>query len=307
MPLIGLRKSNGPNGFGHNTTAEQVTEGLDLSGKTYLLTGCNSGIGLETLRVIALRGGHVIAAARTKEKAQTAIKRTKSEGNATPIACELSDPGSVRAAVNEIKALGRPLDGIICNAGIMALPKPERKYGLELQFFTNHIGHFILVTGLLDTLAADSRVVITASEAHRRAPREGIRFDDLGAEKEYTPWSSYGHSKLANILFAKELARRFDGNGRTANSLHPGVIHTGLVRHMNPLVNIVLTIARPFFLKSVAQGAATQCYLATHPNASAHNGEYFSDCNPARPTRPGRDGEMAQRLWDVSEEITSRI
>ncbi|HAA56770.1 MAG TPA: short-chain dehydrogenase/reductase SDR [Myxococcales bacterium] len=306
MSLVSLLKGKGPSGFGYGSTAEDVTQGIDLSGKTFLLTGCNSGLGLETLRVLSLRGAHVIAAARSVEKAENAIKQISA--NATPVACELSEPASVRACVQRVKSLGHPLDGIICNAGIMALPTLEQKYGHELQFFTNHIGHFILVTGLLDQLTDDARVVMVSSEAHRGAYKEGIQFDNLSGEKGYTPWGAYGQSKLANILFARRLAKNFEGTGKTAYSLHPGVIQTNLSRHMNPIVrNILFPVASVIAFKSIPQGAATSCYLATRPGVEAYSGQYFSDSNPKQPTKHGLDDVMADQLWVVSESIASNV
>jgi NAD(P)-dependent dehydrogenase (short-subunit alcohol dehydrogenase family) len=302
MSLFAAFKGVGPSGFGYGTTAEQATEGLDLRGKTYLLTGCNSGIGLETLRVLGLRGGHVIAAARTKAKArQAGVEADVSE--ITPVACELSDPASVRACVAEVQRSGRALDAIICNAGIMALSRPTRERGYELQLFTNHIGHFILVTGLLDALAAAGRVVMVSSRAHRNTPPGGILFDDLGYERGYKPWKAYGQSKLANILFARELARRLADAGQTAYALHPGVIQTNLGRHMGKAAQVVFGAVKPLFLKTVPQGAATQCYLATRPGLEAASGQYFADCNPARTSAYGADDALAARLWRVSEEI----
>jgi hypothetical protein len=167
MSLLATIKPNGPSGFGYGSTAEDVTVGLSLNGKTYLLTGCNSGLGFETLRVLRLRGAQVIAAARTLEKARAACASVK--GLTTPVACELAEPASVRASVATVKALNVPIDGIICNAGIMALPKLNQAYGYELQFFTNHIGHFMLVTGLIDTLATDAHVIAASSRAGRKA------------------------------------------------------------------------------------------------------------------------------------------
>jgi WW domain-containing oxidoreductase len=243
MSLVSMFKGKGPSGFGYGSTAEDVTEGLDLSGRTILLTGCNSGIGKETLRVLAKRGAHVIAAARTLEKAQAACNEVG--GETTPVACELSEPASVQACAAQVIALGRPLDAIICNAGIMALPTLNQKFGYELQFFTNHIGHFILVTSLLDSLATKGRVVMVSSDAHHRAPREGIQFDNLTGEREYGALANYGQSKLANLLFANHLAKRLEGTGKTANSLHPGVIHTNLARSMNPIAKGALAIAAP--------------------------------------------------------------
>jgi WW domain-containing oxidoreductase len=298
-------KGKGPSGFGYGSTAESVTEGLDLSGRTIVLTGCNSGIGKETLRVLTKRGAHVVAVARTVEKAQAACDEVG--GETTAVACELSEPASVQACAERVIGLGRPLDAIICNAGIMALPTLKQKLGYELQFFTNHIGHFILVTSLLDTLAENGRVVMVSSGAHNGAPKEGIQFDNLTGEREYGAFPNYGQSKLANLLFANHLAKRLQGTGKTANSLHPGVIHTNLARSMNPIARGALAIAAPLVLKSVGEGAATQCYLAVHPSVEGVTGKYFSDCNVGKPSSRGRDEAMAAKLWEVSEKIAAEV
>ncbi|MDH3200488.1 MAG: SDR family oxidoreductase [Myxococcales bacterium] len=305
MSLLSLFKGKGPNGFGYGSTAEEVTEGIDLSGRTMLLTGCNSGIGLETLRVLTKRGAHVIAAARTVEKARAAGDQVG--GGITAVACDLAEPATVLDCVQQVKATGRPLDAIICNAGIMALPKLKQKYGYELQFFTNHIGHFMLVTSLVDNLANNGRVVIVSSEAHHQAPAEGIQFDNLSGERGYTPFGSYGQSKLANLLFANQLAKRLVGTGKTANSLHPGVIHTNLTRNMNPIVEVAMGIGAALVLKSIPEGAATQCYAATHPGMQGVSGKYLADCNESRPGRHGRDPAMAEKLWEVSERIVAEV
>lgn len=305
MSLLGALRGKGPNGLGYNTTAAEATEGVDLSGKRILLTGCNSGIGFETMRVLTERGATVLGAARSLEKAKDA--GAKVTGETIPVVCELSEPESVFAAAKAVKEMGEPLDVIVCNAGIMALPKLNQQHGYELQFFTNHIGHFILVTELLELLADDGRVVMVSSEAHRQAPREGIQFDNLSGEKGYTSWLAYGQSKLANILFAKELARRFEGTDKVANALHPGVINTNLARHLNSIVDVAMSAISPIALKSIPQGAATQTYLAAHPDAAKVSGEYFSHCNPARPTSKARDAELAKKLWEKSEEIVAEF
>jgi NAD(P)-dependent dehydrogenase (short-subunit alcohol dehydrogenase family) len=270
-----------------------------------LVTGSNSGIGLETVRVLGKRGARVIAAARTEEKARLATANLA--GEFVPVACELSDPASVRACVDAVKKQGRKLDSLICNAGIMALPNLERACGYELQFFTNHIGHFMLVTGLLDSLADNGRVVVLSSAAHGSAPPGGIQFDNLTGDKGYMSWLAYGQSKLANLLFAKELSRRLSGTNKTANAVHPGVIATNLARSMNPLVRIGLSVASPLAFKSAAQGAATQCYVAVHPQVDGKTGEYFADCNVARSSRYSRDPELASRLWEESERIVAGL
>jgi WW domain-containing oxidoreductase len=248
----------------------------------------------------------VLGTARTVEKARAACDAAGA-GRAIPLACELADPRSVRACAEEVRRRGVRLDAIVCNAGIMALPRAERAFGIELQLLTNHVGHFLLVTSLLDALAEDGRVVMVSSEAHRRAPRGGILFDDLGAERSYSPWGHYGQSKLANILFARELARRLGGTRRTANALHPGVIKTELSRHMSPLANLVFALAGPIALKTVPQGAATETFLAVHPSVATATGGYWADCNPAATTPEGSDPALARRLWDVTEELVARL
>jgi WW domain-containing oxidoreductase len=305
MSLYQHFKGKGPSGFGYGSTAEEVTAGLSLEGKTILVTGCNSGLGLETLRVLSLRGARVLGTARTLEKARAACGAVG--GQAVPLACELSDPSSVRACVAAVKAGGHRLDALIGNAGIMALPKREQAFGVELQLFTNHVGHFMLVTGLLDRLAEDGRVVMLSSDAHRMAPKAGILFDDLAGDRGYTPWGHYGQSKLANLLFAKELARRLAGTRKTATAVHPGVIRTNLGRHMPGFANFVFGLVGPLVLKSVPQGAATQVYAAVHPAVAGTSGAYFADCNVARPRPDADDPALARRLWEVTEKIVAGL
>jgi WW domain-containing oxidoreductase len=305
MSIYGWFASKGKTGFGYNSTAEEVTEGLSLDGKTMLVTGCNSGLGLEAMRVLALRGARVAGTARTVAKAKEACDSVK--GATVPLACELSDPASVRACVAEVKKQDLKLDAIICNAGIMALPKLEKAHGYELQFFTNHIGHFILVTGLLDQLTDTGRVVMLSSSAHTRAPKGGIELDNLDGAKNYTAWGNYGQSKMANILFAKELARKFEGTKKTANAVHPGVIATNLGRHMNPFLRVPFGALAPLLLKTVPQGAATEVFVAASPKVDGISGEYFADCNVTTPRADARDAELAKKLWAKSEEIVAAL
>ena len=305
MSIYGLIAGTGPSGFGYASTAEQVTEGLRLAGKTILVTGCTSGLGLETLRVLTLRGAKVIGTARSIDKAEQACAAVG--GDTVALACELSEPASVRACVEAVIATGVQLDAIICNAGIMALPRLETKHGYELQFFTNHIGHFILVTGLLDRLGASGRVVMLSSDMHKRAPRAGIELDNLDGKQRYGAWRNYGQSKLANILFAKQLARRVAGTGRTANAVHPGVIATNLIRHMNPAASFLYATVGPLFLKSIPQGAATQVFVATHPSIAGVSGEYFADCNVAAARSDASDDVLAAKLWKASERIVAGL
>jgi WW domain-containing oxidoreductase len=305
VSLVSMLSPKGKSGFGGGSTAEEVTAGLRLDGKTILVTGVSSGIGRETLRVLALRGARVLGTARSLEKAKEACVSVA--GKTDPLVCELADPASVRACVEAVHQLGVKLDAIIANAGIMALPKREQAYGVEMQLFTNHIGHFMLVTGLLELLADDGRVVMVTSNAHKRAPRGGIELDNLSGERDYVPWKAYGQSKMANLLFAKELARRFAGTKKTANGVHPGVIATNLTRHMNPAAGAVWKGVSPLFLKSVGEGAATQVYVAVHPAAATTTGEYWADCNPKAPRADANDAALARKLWEKSEEIVRQL
>jgi NAD(P)-dependent dehydrogenase (short-subunit alcohol dehydrogenase family) len=304
MSVSGWFKPVGPSGFGYSSTAEDVTEGLDLRGRRILITGCNSGIGLETMRVLALRGATVIGTARTTAKATEAAATMT--GTIEAVACELSDPPSVRACVTTVAA-GAPLDAIVCNAGVMALPRHESRFGVEMHLLTNHVGHFLLVTGLLDRLAPHGRVVMLSSGAHHNPYEGGIAFDNLEGSRGYDQWKAYGQSKLANLLFSNELARRFAGTGKTSNAVHPGVIRTNLVRHMPGIAGFAMTLARPLLFKSIPEGAATQTWAATHPSLQGVSGEYFADCNTAPRSRYARDPELAARLWQATEAIVAGL
>ena len=305
MSLFAMFKSAGPTGFGYGSTAEQVTEGLSLAGQTILVTGCNSGIGQEACRVLALRGALVLGTARTKEKAEAACATFP--GKAIGYACELSDPSSVRGCVAAVKADGHRLDAIICNAGIMMLPKLEKSHGYELQFFTNHIGHFMLVTGLLEQLKDEGRVVMLSSEGHRSAPVGAIEFDNLSGDKGYKPLTAYGQSKIADLLFAKELERRFAGTKKTAYAVHPGVVDTNLARNLGPVLSRVLAAIGPLFLKSVGEGAATEVFAAVSPKAVPLAGNYLADSNVKKPRADAEDAAFAAQLWAESEKIVQAL
>jgi NAD(P)-dependent dehydrogenase (short-subunit alcohol dehydrogenase family) len=305
MSILSIVSRNGPTGFGYSSTAEDVTSGVSLAGKTVLVTGCNSGLGLEAMRVLALRGAHVIGTSRTQAKAAAAGRSVG--GATTGLACELSDPKSVRACIAAIQRQGFRLDAIIANAGIMALPKLETAFGYELQFFTNHIGHFMLVTGLLDSLTPAGRVVMLSSSAHQMAPVGGIDFDNLDGEKGYKPWGFYGQSKMANLLFAKELARRFQPGGQTAFAVHPGVIVTNLSRSMASMTRTIFNTLGPLFTKTIPQGAATEVFCAANPKATKLSGEYLADSNVAKSRAEANDPVLAKKLWDLSESIVARL
>lgn len=302
--LSWVRGRHGANGFGYASSADEVTRGLSLRGKRVLITGANSGLGFETARVLTRRGATVLAAARSQEKAEATCALLGKD--AIPVVCELSEPSSAAACAEQAAESG-PIDALILNAGIMALPKRELKHGHELQFLTNHIGHFVLTTRLLESLTPNGRVVVLSSGAHGWAPPGGIQFDDLSMKKNYSGTLAYGQSKLANLLFAKGLAKRFEGTWKTANAVHPGVIATNLGRHMPAVVQLLQPLATAIAMKSIPQGAATQCYVAVHPDVCDVSGEYFADCNVAKSSRLSRDAALAERLWEVSEEIADDL
>ena len=291
--------------FGADSTAEEVTAGLDLSGKVALVTGVNSGLGAETLRVLTLRGAHVLGTARTLEKATAAC--AAAGDRATPFALELTDFDSVVACAAAVRREGVVLDMLVCNAGIMALPQLEQVNGLEKHFVTNHLGHFLLVNRLLDRVVAapQGRVVVVSSRGYLWAPPAGIEFDNLSGERgEYDPNRAYGQSKLANGLFSLELARRLAGTRATSNSVHPGIIRTNLGRHFPRWKKALSEVIGWTFMKSIQAGAATQCYVATNPRVAGVSGRYFINCNPEIPGGRMEDAALAAKLWTVSEELT---
>jgi NAD(P)-dependent dehydrogenase (short-subunit alcohol dehydrogenase family) len=291
--------------FGKESTGEEVTAGLDLSGKTVLITGANSGLGYETMRVLAMRGAHIIAVARTMEKAQKACDSI--EGKTTPVACELTDFNSIVESTETIKALNLPIDVLICNAGIMELPELEQVYGMEKQFVVNYLGHFILTNRLLDQVkAADQgRIVVLSSGRYKAAPPEGIQFDNLSGEKGYDPLTAYGQSKVALALFAQELSRRLEGTTVTTYSVLPGVIMTNLGRYLPSWKIMLSKVIGWTFMRSVEQGVATTCFVATNPELAKVSGEMFFNCSPITPEgNHMSDRALAAKLWDVSVELT---
>lgn len=280
-----------------------MTASRDLTGKTVLVTGVNTGIGYETMRVLALRGAHVMGTARSLEKGREACESV--EGDATPLVLELSDFSSVVACAESVRAQANVIDILVCNAGVM-LNEPRQVQGLEMHFVVNHLGHFLLVNRLLDLIfaAPQGRVVVVSSRAHRSAPVDGIQFDNLAGEGKFDRQQYYGHSKLANGLFSRQLARRMEGTSATANCLHPGIVVTNIARNLPGWQDVIFRFAGPLFVKSVEEGAATTCYVATSPELSLVSGCYFSDCKPVTPSATMCDDAMAERLWAVSEELT---
>ncbi|XP_034215444.1 short-chain dehydrogenase TIC 32, chloroplastic-like isoform X2 [Prunus dulcis] len=260
----------GQSGFSARSTAEEVTQGIDGTGLTAVVTGASSGLGLETTRVLALRRVHVIMAVRNTEAGRdvrTAILKEIPTANINVMELDLSSMASVRKFASEYNSSGLPLNILINNAGVMATPFMLSQDNIELQFATNHLGHFLLTNLLLETMKKttreskkEGRIVNLSSEAHRFAYSEGIRFDKINDESRYNSIYAYGQSKLANILHANELTKRLkeEGVAITANSLHPGSIATNLLRY-HSYINVIASTLGRLMLKNVQQYTSHNC------------------------------------------------
>jgi NAD(P)-dependent dehydrogenase (short-subunit alcohol dehydrogenase family) len=309
--------------FGARSTAFEVIAGHDLTGRDAIVTGGASGIGVETVRALAMAGARVVLAARNREAAETVASTLRTETNAGAIEVDVVDLASlksVRAFVGRYLALKRPLHILINNAGVMAPPLSYTEDGFELQFGTNHIGHFALTTGLMPALeaAGSARVVSLSSLGHRRSD---IDFDDLNfRERPYEPFLGYGQSKTANALFAVGLTDRGSSRGITSNAVMPGGILTGLQKHMTRESQMAMgwfdesgTPNARF--KNTAQGAATSIWAAVAPELEGVGGQYLEDCAIAEPWSTERpmsgympyalDADRAERLWSVSEKLVA--
>ena len=304
-PRAGLSAGVAPSGFGADSTAEAVTGGIDLNGKLAVVTGCNSGIGFETMRVLALRGAYVVGTGRTLEKAQAACASVR--GVTTPVELELADFDSIVRCAETIRSLNTPIDILVLNAGMRG-GDHEVVNGVEKHLAVNHLGHFLFVNRLLDRLylAWQGRVVVVSSRAaYSGAPADGIQFDDLPMRRDWSVSRAYAHSKLANALFSFELARLLKGTRITSNALHPGLIATNIVRGESVIVRHGFSLLTRLRGKTVEQGAATSCYVATSPTLGNVSGRFFEDCNQVDVSGDHHlgDQEQASRLWLRSEEL----
>ncbi|KAM7526313.1 hypothetical protein LguiA_016215 [Lonicera macranthoides] len=304
----------GESGYGSASTAEQVTLGIDASNLTVIVTGGASGIGLETARVLALRKAHVIIAARNMDSANEAKQLILKENQTARIdvlKLDLCSIKSIKAFADHFKSLNLPLNILINNAGIMFCPYQLSEDGIEIQFATNHLGHFLLTNLLLDKMketakasGIEGRIVNLSSIAHQHTYFGGISFDRINDPKSYSDKKAYGQSKLANILHANELSRRLQEEGAniTVNSVHPGLIMTNLMKHSAFLMRI-LRIFTFLIWKNVHQGAATTCYVALHPKLKGVSGKYFVDCNEWTASEFARNELLGKKLWDFSDKL----
>ncbi len=311
--------------FGATSTTDQVLDGINLSGKRILVTGASAGLGVETARVLAAHGAQVVGAVRDIDKAEAATAPVRADarngGGLELVRLDLASLASVRAAADALLADGRPFDAIIANAGIMACPKSFTADGFEMQFGTNHLGHFVFVNRIASLLKPGGRLVNLSSSGHRFAD---VDLDDPNFEHTpYTEFSAYGRSKTANILFAVEFDRRHKGRGIRATAVHPGVIQTELGRHLAPevLETLIKELSAtreaaglpPFAWKSIPQGAATTVWAGFVAPAETVGGLFCEDCHVAELVEGSElaggvrgyalDAERARALWAKSEAM----
>lgn len=283
-----------------------------MTNKTCVVTGANQGIGLETALGLARLGASVVITARDRAKGEAAvadIKQRSGNDDVELMVVDFASFASIRQFAAAFLAKHARLDVLVNNAGAYNASRTVTKDGFETTFGVNHLGYFLTTKLLLDMIkaSAPARIVSVSSAAHDRAK---VNFDDLQAERSYGGFGAYGQSKLCNVLFTYELARRLEGTGVTANCLHPGVVMTGF-GHNNPgfiggFFDVFHTLARPFLL-TAEKGARTSIYLASSPEVEGVTGKYFADSREKRSNTASHDVDAARRLWDVSEELVAKV
>jgi NAD(P)-dependent dehydrogenase (short-subunit alcohol dehydrogenase family) len=303
--------------FGATTTTDEVLDSIDLTGMRVLVTGVSAGLGVETARVLVAHGAYVVGAARDLDKARRATATIDGPGKLDFVECDLGSLASVRACADALNAKGEQFDVVIANAGVMAVPeKRETADGFEMQFGTNHLGHFVLANRIAGLIKDGGRLVNLSSAGHRYSD---VNLDDPNFETtEYTPFGAYGRSKTANILFAVEFDRRHKDRGVRATALHPGGIQTELGRHMSEgelqaLIDQINESGQSFSWKTIPQGAATSVWAGFVADKDEVGGRYCEDCHVAELSegeglREGVqayaiDPDNAKALWAKSEEL----
>lgn len=272
-----------------------------INKKIALITGPTSGIGKVTALELAKRGFNLILLARNAKKADALQIEIGDQAETSFVQCDLSDLADVQKAVEQIHANHSRIDVLVNNAGLMMDHEEFSKQDIEMTFAVNHIGHFLLTNGLIDLLEAgkDARIVHVSSGAHQFGK---FRIDQLVKPDKFSAWTTYGNSKLANILFSNELAERLQPLGITSNALHPGFVATSFGSGVSGLGNILMWLARPF-AKSPQEGASTSIYLASSPEAASFTGKYFDDSKPKTPSKDAQSKFLATKLWELSEEL----
>jgi NAD(P)-dependent dehydrogenase (short-subunit alcohol dehydrogenase family) len=283
----------------------------DMTGKTVVITGGNSGIGLETAVALAKAGAKTVITARDRARGEAAvadIRARSGHDDVDLVVFDLGNIASIREGAAAILQKCARIDVLVNNAGLVLSDRRETTDGFEATFGINHLGHFALTELLLERIkeSAPARIVNVASTAHKGA-RKGLDFDDLQSTRSYGGMQVYSKSKLANIYFTNELARQLEGTGVTVNSLHPGTVATGYARDgdASGVLAFGVKVIKPFIL-SAEQGARTSVYLASSPEVAGVTGQYFVKCRARKPSAVARDDEAARRLWKRSEELLAQ-
>ncbi|GMQ98916.1 MAG: SDR family oxidoreductase [Acidimicrobiia bacterium] len=277
---------------------------VDMAGKTVMITGANSGIGRATAMSIAGMGADVVMICRDRDRGEQAMQDIAAQGDGSVelLIADLSSQKQIRQVAAEFLSEGRPLHVLVNNAGVTLNNRSETEDGVESTFAINHIGPFLLTDLLLDVLKenAPSRIVTVSSSAHMMG---GLDFEDINSENKYGGMRVYGKSKLANILFTSELARRLEGTGVTANAAHPGPVASNFGRNNDGPMRMMVKMMAPF-IRSTERGAETSIYLATSPEVEGITGKYFFNSKEKQPSKAARSDEDAQRLWQISADMT---
>jgi NAD(P)-dependent dehydrogenase (short-subunit alcohol dehydrogenase family) len=279
----------------------------DMSGKVVAVTGANAGIGKETAVGLARMGATVVMTSRDPARGAAALAEVRERTGSDRVellALDLADLASVRAFATELLARHDRLDVLVDNAGLVMAKRTETADGFETTFGVNHLGHFELTTLLLERLraSAPSRVIVLASDAHKFA-FGGLKFDDLQTTRHYRGFLAYSRSKLANIYFTRELARRMRGTGVTVNAVHPGYVDSRFGKDGDTRLDSLMGIGAKLFAISPEQGARTSIYLASSPDVEGATGVYWYKCTPAKMSKAARDDAAARRLWTESEAL----
>ncbi|HMC37445.1 MAG TPA: SDR family oxidoreductase [Actinomycetota bacterium] len=280
-----------------------MTKSWDIRGKRVLITGGTNGIGLAAAEELSKLGAELVIVARNQARAGEAVRRieraTGPDASVDVLDADLSSQASVRRLAANVLDRYPRLDVLVNNAGAMYSPRQITEDGVELTWAVNHLAPFLLTNLLLDRLvqSAPARIVTTSSDAHHGSR---IPFDDLDAERSYRAFRRYGQTKLANILFTSELARRVEGSGVTANCFHPGLVATRFNHNNGPLMSMAMLFLRPFS-RTATKGAETLVWLVSSPDAADEQGGYFVDERRVTPSSAARDPDAARRLWEISE------
>ena len=276
-----------------------------LDGKLAIVTGANSGMGMATVEALADDGAKVIMLCRSEKRGKDALEKLleNKERQLEMMLCDLGDYDSIRSFAAKVKENYERIDILVNNAGFIALDRQVTKEGLDMQFGINHIGHFLLTTELIELMGAGSRIVNVASGAHKVGK---IHFDDINLTKGFNVVKAYSQSKLANVLFTRELAKRLMDKGITVNCCHPGAVATNMgVNRETGFGKTITGMLRPFF-QTPAQGARTAIFLATDESVKDISGEYFYKCKLAKSSKRSKDPDLAKNLYEISEQLIKK-